>query len=430
MIAALASLDRANKRLEMRRAVEAQRSGVPSAAAVRSLGSGQEALTERFRGMLETSDEVFASGNQCPGLLVRAGFGEGKSHLLTAFEHIALDSGYAVSRVVISKETPLYVPTRLLANAVENLRVPHRIGRGLDEVGLLLRKRFDSIEFGYLQGCLSQGRLNARFAVTLQMFRDGIHDEEVVDRVLRFWSGEPFEVGQIKRIMRDLGIGDLRLEKINARQLAVETFTFIPQMLRAAGLRGWVLLIDELELVGRYGRVGRSQAYAELSRWMGALEADPRPGLVTVGAVTSDFEREVLLDKGDLHDMAPPLQLFVSDLFADSAAPSMSETERGMQLIRQAELLAAPDQALLESTYTTLKRLHGVAYSWEPPDVAWPEVLGATPMRTYVRAWINAWDVRRLYNVRADEDGFEIDVIGGDYREVLDLEEREAGADA
>ena len=38
----------------------------------------------------------------------------------------------------------------------------------------------------------------------------------------------------------------------------------------------------------------------------------------------------------------------------------------------------------------------GLAYDWSPPDVPGLERLGATRMRQYVRAWINAWDLVRL----------------------------------
>lgn len=399
--------------LDMKRAIESLRSGVPSSAAVDAVGSGQEQLSDRFRDLLKRADQKAAEGSQCRGLMIRAGFGEGKSHLLTAFEHIALEQSYAVSRLVISKETPLNVPAKLLVSAVENLRVPGAIGRGLDEVGLLLRKRFQSPEYDGLMEQLKQGKLDHRFAVTLHIFKDAIHDEEIIDRVLRFWSGESFGVSELKRIMRDLGIADFRLESMKARELALQTFTFLPMMLRAAGLRGWVILVDELELIGRYGKVARGQSYAELARWFGALEQEQRPGLVTVGAITSDFERDVLIDKGDLDNMA---------LFIGTRNVNPSHAELGMRMIQGAELLVEHDEALLKKAYVTLRHLHSRAYNWEAPDVVWPEVLGATPMRTFVRAWINAWDVRRIYNVAADQDGYEICTVKEDYRESPELE--------
>ncbi|MHC9538116.1 MAG: BREX system ATP-binding domain-containing protein [Vulcanimicrobiota bacterium] len=399
--------------LDMKRAIESLRSGVPSSAAVNAVGSGQELLSDRFRELLKRADQKASEEQQCRGMMIRAGFGEGKSHLLTAFEHIALEQSYAVSRLVISKETPLNVPAKLLCSAIENLQVPGAIGRGLDEVGLLLRKRFQSPEYSGLFQHLTQERLDPRFAVTLHIFKDAIHDEEIIDRVLRFWSGEPFGISELKRIMRDLGIADFRLESMKARELALQTFTFIPMMLRAAGLKGWVLLVDELELIGRYGKVARGQSYAELARWFGALEQEQRPGLITVGAITSDFEREVLVDKGDLDSMP---------LFIEARNVDPSSVLCGMPLIQNAELLVAHDEALLKRAYISLKHLHSRAYKWEAPEVLWPEVLGATPMRTFVRAWINAWDVRRIYNVDADQDGYEISSVNEDYMESSALE--------
>ena len=59
-------------------------------------------------------------------------------------------------------------------------------------------------------------------------------------------------------------------------------------------------------------------------------------------------------------------------------------------------LLEPPDDDELDRAYAALKRLHGDAFGWEPPDVPGLERLGATRMRQYVRAWINEWDLVRL----------------------------------
>ena len=59
-------------------------------------------------------------------------------------------------------------------------------------------------------------------------------------------------------------------------------------------------------------------------------------------------------------------------------------------------LLDPPDDAELDRAYAALRRLHGDAFGWSPPDVAGLERLGATRMRQYVWAWINEWDLIRL----------------------------------
>jgi hypothetical protein len=68
--------------------------------------------------------------------------------------------------------------------------------------------------------------------------------------------------------------------------------------------------------------------------------------------------------------------------------------ETGIRALdRDLLLLDPPDDAELEHAYRTLKQMHASAYDWDPPDVPGLERLGATRMRQYVRAWINAWDL-------------------------------------
>jgi hypothetical protein len=384
-----------SERLHARRVVEALRAGVPSAAAVSTLGTGQSDLESRYRAALADLDRMAGEDRQAAGFLVRGGFGAGKSHLLTTFEHIALTEGFAVSRIVISKETPLHDPAKLLASAAEAMRSPDELDRGVDPVARrLLRRRDDEVLLGLERRLETSGELNARFAATLHVYtRGGASDQEVADRIVRFWSGDVLNVSDIRRALRELGqAGAYTLETIKKRELALEAMAFLPRLVRGAGLRGWVLLIDEVELIGRYTRLQRGRAYAELARWLGAIESDQRPGLLAIGAVSDDFDSNVLRGSrtADLDDMG----VYLAGRGDDETAAA---AQAGMRLIRDSELLAAPGSALLQRTYATLRALHGTAYDWPPPDVTWPEALGTTPMRKYVRAWINAWDVRRLY---------------------------------
>ena len=51
------------------------------------------------------------------GVLLGGGFGAGKSHLLEHIGRLALDQGFVVSRVVISKEIPLHDPVKVFQAA-------------------------------------------------------------------------------------------------------------------------------------------------------------------------------------------------------------------------------------------------------------------------------------------------------------------------
>src|SRR2546430_886922 len=91
-----------------RRAIEALRSGVPSRDAVAAMGSGQAAIEDRFAALREA-----AAAGYPTGLLLGGGFGAGKSHLLEHLARLGIDAGFTVSRVVISKETPLHDPAKV-----------------------------------------------------------------------------------------------------------------------------------------------------------------------------------------------------------------------------------------------------------------------------------------------------------------------------
>ena len=377
-----------------RRAVEALRSGVPSWDAVTELGSGQSEAEDRFAALLDG-----AQGGSSGGLLLGAGFGAGKSHVLTHLSAVALERGFAVSSVVVSKETPLHDPAKVLRAAVDTLTGPGRIGGVLSDAIAALDP--DSARYAELRrwvGSTASG-LDERFAATLLLHErlaggDVPEADDVLDAAVRFWSGEPLRLPDLRRALKGVGAGgQFAFPPVAVRELARQRTRFLSRLLRAAGYAGWVVLFDEVELIGRYSLLQRGRSYAELARWSGAAREDPTAPLASVLALTDDFEAAVLVGKDDRTQVPSRLR--------DKQTPEWAETaalaEKGIRALqRDLLLLSAPDAAELDRAYRTLKQLHGSAYDWSPPDVAGLERLGATRMRQYVRAWINAWDLVRL----------------------------------
>src|SRR3954471_14166169 len=96
----------ADGQLKYRRAVDALRSGVPNRDAVGALDSSQAEIERRFVEQLDT----LRAGGAPRGLVAVGDFGSGKSHLLEYLRHLGLDGSFVVSKVVVSKETPLHDP--------------------------------------------------------------------------------------------------------------------------------------------------------------------------------------------------------------------------------------------------------------------------------------------------------------------------------
>lgn len=376
-----------------RRAIEALRAGVPNRDAVRALGSLQPHVEDVFRQRLRAIPDDVASGRQTPSMLVAGDFGSGKSHLLEHLRDVALGENFVCSKLVISKETPLYDLARLYRAAIMAAVVPGKLGSALTEAAASLDP--DSAEYAALSHWASRPDvgLNSRFAATLLLYRR-VKDAEIRDRLIGLWAGDPLNVSQMRSWLRTQGeAATYKLESVAAQELAVQRLAFAPRLMMAAGYAGWVILLDEVELIGRYSFKQRARAYATLGRWVGKKAVSP-PGVVAVFAITSDFDAAVLQDRNDLE--AIPGKLRASGAEADALLAG--QAEQGMRAIARDVLrLKGPDRTALDASRDRLRQLHARAYGWQPPELAASERLSTTRMRQYVRRWINEWDLARLY---------------------------------
>src|SRR5258707_773118 len=126
--------------VDFRRALEALRNGVPNRDAVRVMGCSQKEAEQAFLKQLDSADEHLQKGKQVPGLLISGGFGSGKSHLLEHLENLALSRKFVCSRVVISKETPLYDPVKVYKAAINAALVPKMTGQAIQEIALKFKE--------------------------------------------------------------------------------------------------------------------------------------------------------------------------------------------------------------------------------------------------------------------------------------------------
>lgn len=379
--------------VQRRRALEALRAGVPNRDAVAALGSLQTGVEDRFTQLLEA---VRAVGREEPagGMLVGGGFGSGKSHVLEHLAHRALDAGFVVSKVVVSKETALHDPAKVFRAAIDDARVPGKPGSAIDEIAAGLRP--DSPEYAdlYRWAHSDAAPVDSRFAASLFLHEYARGDLELADRIVRFWAGDPLPVADLRRRLKEAGAAaTYRLAAAKERDLAVQRFRFVPRLIRAAGYEGWVVLLDEVELIGRYSFLQRARSYGEVARWVRGDREDTGTPLCAVLTTVDDFETQVLSGKNDVELI--PKRLRMKDSAEHDALATMAET--GMRILGRDQVkLQPPDRDALDRTYTRLKEVHAEAFDWDPPDVEGLERLPSNRMRQYVRAWITAWDLCRI----------------------------------
>jgi hypothetical protein len=211
----------------------------------------------------------------------------------------------------------------------------------------------------------------------------------------------------------------------SARQLAPQRLRFVLDLIKGAGYRGWVVLMDEIELVANYSLLQRARSYAELARWMGQVPDESYPGLIVVGTVTTDFAHVVLEEKGDRDYVGPRLRSRETDEYNIVAA----RAESGMRMIeRDVHVLSEPDDTTLRTVYDRLKDIYSQGYRWTAPDINHGIALGGRRrMRSYIRRWINEWDLRRLYpDAQPDIEETEVRF---NYKEDTTLEKEGGDAD-
>ena len=211
-----------------------------------------------------------------------AAFGSGKSHLLSYLEHQALSQGFACSRVAVSKETPLYDLGKVFKSAVDHGRMPGRSGQLMEELGLGLHENSEAYARFLKWADSERNGLHRMFPATL-VIHEKASDPELISDIRAFWSGDRIAVPRVKNGLRVIGqLQNYVFKAPKASELSSQRLRFATELIKGAGYQGWVVLLDEVELVGFYSRLQRARSYAELARWLGKVSADACPDLLSL----------------------------------------------------------------------------------------------------------------------------------------------------
>ena len=415
--------EKGGSKLAARWAVEALRNGVPNSEAARELGCNQKRAEARFIEMLD--DESGERTGRPRGMLVSRAFGTGKSHLLAHLEHLALSRNFVCSRVSISKETPLYDLGKVFASAIENARMPARSGRLVEEIAQKIEPASDKFMrfFQWAEKAAFDGLLNPIFPASLLVYGKAV-DLELNGDIESFWAGEKIQVSKIKNGLRKIGASKTHQFKApKAADLPSQRLRFAVELIKYVGYRGWIVMLDEIELVGQYSILQRGRSYAEVARWMGRARGEAYPGMIAVGTLVDSFPSIIISPDGQKRDrdyIRPRLE----NSPRYGALGPFAET--GMRMLeRECVPLERPDEGDIRRTVEGLRDLYRRAYEWDPPDHT-ATVAGAGDegrMRYKVRTAINEWDLRRLCSDYRPE--FVINEFTNTYAENPELE-REA----
>ena len=222
-------------------------------------------------------------------------------------------------------------------------------------------------------------------------------------RIARLWTGAKVSMPAIRQALSTAGAGRMfALKPLPAAAMTEQLTRFLPLLFRAAGCAGWCILLDEVELIGRYTPLQRALSYAWLGAWLG-LEGRRRfPGIAVAYAITDDFAAAVINARLDSEKLPERLALKGRDADAALALAGIRHIER--TVLQHRLLLPTPDDLL--ACHDKVLRLYSAAYAWPAPPLPQATRTSSRTLRQYVKGWITQWDLRRL-------DGSDVALISG-----------------
>lgn len=215
---------------------------------------------------------------------INGDYGDGKTHFMSVIRRLALQKGFAVSFVVLTREVPLHKFEAVYREIVRQLQVPaaflNRENLKVEEPGIRgllngwaesLAGEFNSQDTGAFEEKFNSLReqlsslpgMDANFANALGGVLDNrfrpLHEKETQEdrisrrEVLQQW----FEGGKVSR--KDLKSFQIfeTLNKTNSKRFLSSLVAF----LRHLGGKGFILLLDELETVLAHSTSVRNAAY-------------------------------------------------------------------------------------------------------------------------------------------------------------------------
>ena len=373
---------------EHRLIIESFRSGVPSRRVASRFPMGRERLLERVRDEIRS---LRSRGSQV--VFVKANYGEGKTHLLHAIWDMALREECVVSLIILSKETPFDKLHRIYPKVIAGTYLPGSSQPGIEQ--LISDVRGGSQEAGEILG-FAESNLHPKISAVLRNYIEG-QTTDALYRLYQDLAGEFMRAQDLKAIHRLNFHETLKLGRFTVASDTWDYFRMVDALARLRGYSGWVLLIDEAELIGKLGAGARAKSYANINRFL-----SPKGGLantLSVFTIATSFFPDVL-DR--LNDSAMASQWLRTRGLVEEA----QHADEVLDKMVEAEALLPLSEEQLAGVMEQIVSAHSKAYGWTPP-LDGKELLERileifpardTKLRTRIRAGIQWLDHLLQYN--------------------------------
>ena len=361
---------------EARHIIEALRSGIPSRAV------GQYFSEARPRIMKEISDRLdqVCDQGKSNGMIISGKYGEGKTHLLNTVFNLAHSNSMVVSYLSLSKETPMDKLYLVYQKIIRNTYLPMRRQPGFmhelekvsanspiaNEMLLYAAKQLETDKLYYL-------------------FRSYLNTEDSDEKFLlqADLEGDFIANAPLKKIYRRIFNQPVKYNtNFTKTRHCGDYFSFMSHLFLQMGYHGWVILIDETELMGRLGKKARLNAYRNMAQFL--LPEKCPESAFTIFALSASYTEDVIEGKHEYENLEA--------IYPDEPEPIKTVLDL---LVRAPQLLPLTKEEVNE-VLCKIQDFHGRAYGWTPnlsvASLAESTQAGGYLLRTKIRAAIEFLD--------------------------------------
>jgi len=364
--------------------IEGLRSGVPYRETAETFTLGRTPNLVALSRLMEALEHQ----RQAPshGLIIRAQYGDGKTHLLHALATMAEERNWLVSLVTLSRETPLDRLDHLYPKIMQNI---YRPGSNQPAFDAVIR---DALSAPHL---VPDSRL-LRASDRVQAILDNlIRQDHGFDALVEDISGNFLTLAEIKRFARDNFGHRLPLAASRIKDEIRHYLRLVDWIIAHTEYQGLLILFDEVELIGKFGRGGRARAYVNIGHFLEGVGDH----ILSVWAVAGNFQTDVILPRKDHEGIGHWLETRPKEQagvpLAQSALDELSSA-RPLDPLTTDQIREMIEHILI---------LHQNAYDWDAglDGPAFYQLVRAqmdaldVRLRTWIRMAVNLLDMRLQY---------------------------------
>lgn len=380
---------------EARHIIEALRSGIPSRAVGQYFSEARPKIMREIADRMEQAAELGKSN----GMVVSGKYGEGKTHLLNTVFNLAVSANMVVSYLSLSKETPMDKLYLVYQKLIQNTYLPRR-----QQPGFMQELEKISANSPIAGEMLVYAAKQLTTDKLYYLFKSYLNTEDPDEKFLLQADLEGDFIGNapLKKIYRRI-FGQPAKYNVNFTKTkhCMDYFAFMSHLFTQMGYHGWVILIDETELMGRLGKKARLNAYRNMAHFL--FPEREMESVFSMFALSASYAEDVIEGKHEYENLEA--------VYPEEQEPAKTVID----LLAGAPQLLPLTNSEVQEILQKIQEFHGRAYSWTP-QVSAASLMAATQsggylLRTKIRAAIEFLDQLYQYGeagkTRVDELGQE-----------------------